>query len=95
MNGTFIWELRAPGSAPGPALSVRPAGRGLRPRPRFAAVVCKNIERSGQDTFNALKLEKEPSAQGIVLFAERRRQYTPGYPRPSGFLGTGPVGDDS
>jgi hypothetical protein len=39
------------------------------PAPRFAAVVCEDIERSGRDTFNALKLEKKLSRQGIPLFA--------------------------
>ena len=39
------------------------------PTPRFAAVVCEDIERSGRDMFNALKLEKELSRQGIPLFA--------------------------
>jgi DNA invertase Pin-like site-specific DNA recombinase len=39
------------------------------PLPRFAAVVCEDIERSARDTFNALKLEKELSGQGIPLFA--------------------------
>jgi site-specific DNA recombinase len=39
------------------------------PLPRFAAVVCEDIERSGRDTFNALKLEKELTARGIPLFA--------------------------
>jgi DNA invertase Pin-like site-specific DNA recombinase len=39
------------------------------PVPRFAAVVCEDIERSARDTFNALKLEKELSRQGIPLFA--------------------------
>jgi DNA invertase Pin-like site-specific DNA recombinase len=39
------------------------------PAPRFAAVVCEDIERSGRDTFNALKLEKKLSRQGIALFA--------------------------
>jgi site-specific DNA recombinase len=39
------------------------------PVPKFAAVVCEDIERSARDTFNALKLEKELSAQGIPLFA--------------------------
>ena len=34
------------------------------PAPRFAAVVCEDIERSGRDTFNALKLEKELSRPG-------------------------------
>jgi site-specific DNA recombinase len=35
------------------------------PRPRFAAVICENIERSGRDTFNALKLERELADQGF------------------------------
>jgi len=35
------------------------------PAPKFAAVVCEDIERSGRDTFNALKLEKELS-RGII-----------------------------
>src|ERR1700722_2218078 len=39
------------------------------PSPRFAVVVCEDIERSARDTFNALKLEKELSRQGIPLFA--------------------------
>jgi DNA invertase Pin-like site-specific DNA recombinase len=39
------------------------------PLPRFAAVVCEDIERSARDTFNALKLEKKLSRQGIPLFA--------------------------
>src|SRR5690242_1032492 len=39
------------------------------PAPRFAAVICEDIERSGRDMFNALKLEKELSRQGIPLFA--------------------------
>ena len=39
------------------------------PVPRFAVVVCEDIERSGRDAFNALKLEKKLSRQGIPLFA--------------------------
>ena len=39
------------------------------PVPRFAAVICEDIERSGRDTFNALKLEKQLSAAGVPLFA--------------------------
>jgi site-specific DNA recombinase len=39
------------------------------PVPRFTAVVCEDIERSGRDSFNALKLEKKLSRQGIALFA--------------------------
>ena len=37
--------------------------------PRFAAVVCEDIERSARDMLSALRLEKELSAQGIPLFA--------------------------
>jgi site-specific DNA recombinase len=40
-----------------------------RPAPRFAAIICEDIERSGRDTFNALKLEKKLSRGGIPLFA--------------------------
>jgi len=39
------------------------------PSPRFAAVICEDIERSARDTFSALKLEKDLGAQGIPLFA--------------------------
>jgi site-specific DNA recombinase len=39
------------------------------PEPRFAAVVCEDIERSGRDTFNALKLERELQDAGVPLFA--------------------------
>ena len=34
------------------------------PEPRFAAVVCEDIERSGRDTYNALKLERELRTRG-------------------------------
>ncbi len=39
------------------------------PVPKFAAVICEDIERSGRDTFNALRLEKKLSRNGIPLFA--------------------------
>jgi site-specific DNA recombinase len=44
-------------------------GEAASPMPRFAAVICEGIERSGRDTFNALKLEKKLSRQGIPVFA--------------------------
>ena len=50
---------------PGPPTAARAAA----PAPKFAAVVCEDIERSGRDTFNALKLEKKLSRSGIALFA--------------------------
>jgi DNA invertase Pin-like site-specific DNA recombinase len=39
------------------------------PEPRFAAVVCEDIERSSREMFNALRLERELSDEGIILFA--------------------------
>ncbi len=39
------------------------------PNPRFAAVICEDIERSGRDTFNALKLERHLNDAGIPLLA--------------------------
>jgi hypothetical protein len=39
------------------------------PAPQFAAVICEDIERSGRDAFNALKLEKKLSRNGIPVFA--------------------------
>ena len=42
------------------------------PLPRFAAVVCEDIERSGRDTFNALKLEKELSRARHPALRHRR-----------------------
>jgi site-specific DNA recombinase len=39
------------------------------PEPRFAAVMCEDIERSGRDTFDALRLEKQLGGAGIPLLA--------------------------
>jgi site-specific DNA recombinase len=39
------------------------------PTPRFAVVMCEDIERSGRDTFNALKLERRLADAGVPLFA--------------------------
>jgi site-specific DNA recombinase len=52
------------------------------PEPRFAAVVCEDIERSGRDTFNALKLERELSDNGVLLFATDE---------PAGIAGANPT----
>jgi site-specific DNA recombinase len=35
----------------------------------FAGVICENIERTGRDTYDALRLEKELHAAGVLLFA--------------------------
>ena len=55
----------SPATAAWPTCSPRPPPR----HPRFAAVICEDIERSGRDTFNALKLEKKLSRAGVPLFA--------------------------
>ena len=55
----------SPATAAWPTCSPRPPA----PAPKFAAVICEDIERSGRDTFNALKLEKKLSRNGIPLFA--------------------------
>src|SRR6266567_6441896 len=55
----------SPGTATWPTCWPRPPA----PPPGFAAVICEDIERSGRDTFNALKLEKQLAEAGIPLFA--------------------------
>ena len=55
----------SPATAAWPTCSPKPPA----PAPKFAAVICEDIERSGRDTFNALKLEKKLSRNGIPLFA--------------------------
>src|SRR5215472_14197827 len=60
---TCRWEFRVMGGMD--ALLADAAG----PVPRFAAVMCEDIERSGRDTFNALKLERQLGDAGIPLFA--------------------------
>ncbi len=66
---TESWKVLADAGLPrdgGMADLLAEAGS---PAPRFAVVVCEDIERSARDTFNALRLEKELSRQGIPLFA--------------------------
>lgn len=38
-------------------------------KPPFAAVICENIERTGRDTYDALRLEKELDAAGVLILA--------------------------
>ena len=38
-------------------------------QPPFAAVICENIERSGRDMYDALRLERELRAAGLPVFA--------------------------
>jgi site-specific DNA recombinase len=39
------------------------------PAPRFAAVVCEDIERSGRDTYQAMRLERILGDNDVLLFA--------------------------
>jgi len=48
---------------------TKTANEAASPVPRFAAVVCEDIERSARDMLSALRLEKQLTAQGIPLFA--------------------------
>ncbi len=48
------------------------------PSPRFAAVMCEDIERSGRDTYNALKLEKQLSPPASPCWPATSRSTSPG-----------------
>ena len=71
------------------------------PNPRFAAVICEDIERSGRDTFNALKLERQLADAGIPLLAAdepidvdgHERHHDPGPAGEAGRRGVVPVPD--
>jgi DNA invertase Pin-like site-specific DNA recombinase len=66
---TGVWEKFAAAGIP------RDGGMaGLRAaiatgNPPFSAVICENIERSGRDMYDALRLEKELRAAGMPVFA--------------------------
>ncbi len=68
VNGRVI-RARPGGPSPAPGSPATAAMADLLTEaasdvPGFAAVICENIERSGRDTFNALKLEKKLSRTG-------------------------------
>jgi site-specific DNA recombinase len=52
------------------------------PNPRFAAVVVEDIERASRDFYNSVRLERELSDQGILLFATDE---------PAGITGVSPT----
>ena len=71
----FAFPRTCPATAAWPPCSPRPPTG----TPRFAAVICEeDIERSGRDTFNALKLEKKLGRAGIALFATDEPAVTEG-----------------
>ncbi len=66
---TDVWEQFAEAGLPrdGGMAQLREAiGSG---RPPFSAVICENIERSGRDMYDALRLERELRRAGIPVFA--------------------------
>jgi len=64
-----VWQQFADAGIPrdGGMADLRAAAKA--DNPPFSAVICENIERSGRDNFDALKLEKELRARGMVVFA--------------------------
>jgi site-specific DNA recombinase len=66
---TDVWEKFAAAGIPrdGGMAQLRAAiGSGSPP---FAAVICENIERSGRDMYDALRLERELRKAGLPVFA--------------------------
>src|SRR5215472_17335304 len=66
-SGGLDIEQRGHGTAHEHLAALLPEAAG--PSPRFAAVMYEDIERSGRDTFNALKLERQLGDAGNPLFA--------------------------
>jgi site-specific DNA recombinase len=66
---TDVWEKFAAAGIPrdGGMAQLRQAIEGGQPP--FAAVICENIERSGRDMYDALRLERELRAAGLPVFA--------------------------
>ena len=87
-----VWQVLTAAGLPRDGGMADLLTRGGQPAPRFAAVICENIERSGRDMFDALRLEKQLPAQGIPLFATDEptdiagpeRHHHPGAPDEAG-----------
>src|SRR5690349_19134749 len=64
-----VWQQFADAGIPrdGGMADLRAAAQ--TEHPPFSAVICENIERSGRDMLDALKLEKELRTVGMVVFA--------------------------
>ena len=65
---TDVWQQFTAAGIPrdGGMAQLRAA---IASNPPFAAVICENIERSGRDMYDALKLERELRAAGLPVFA--------------------------
>ena len=63
------WQVAAAAGIPRDGGIADLLAEAKAPVPKFAFVVCEDIERSARDTFSSLKLERALSDQGIPLFA--------------------------
>ena len=63
------WQIAADAGIPRDGGIADLLAEAKAPVPKFAFVVCEDIERSARDTFSSLKLERALSDQGIPLFA--------------------------
>jgi len=66
---TGIWEKFAAAGIPRDGGMAQLRAAITSDRPPFAAVICENIERSGRDMYDALRLERELRKAGIPVFA--------------------------
>ena len=66
---TGVWEQFAAAGIPRDGGMAELRAAVTAGNPPFSAVICENIERSGRDLYDALKLEKELRAAGIPVFA--------------------------
>ena len=66
---TGVWEQFAAAGIPRDGGMAQLRAAITSDRPPFAAVICENIERSGRDMYDALRLERELRKAGIPVFA--------------------------
>jgi hypothetical protein len=62
---TDVWEKFAAAGIPRDGGMAQLRAAIAADRPPFAAVICENIERSGRDMFDALRLERELRRAGL------------------------------
>ena len=66
---TGVWEKFSDAGIPRDGGMAQLRAEVNSERPGFAAVICENIERSGRDMFDALRLERELRKAGLPVFA--------------------------
>jgi len=63
------WELFTAAGLPRDGGMAQLRAEITAPKPAFTAVICENIERSGRDMYDALRLERELRKAGLPVFA--------------------------